>query len=112
MPGSSGVYARLPAAWGHREDSVLVPIPARPMVDESALGHVLKQEIVIAARAQVTKMRKSFKTFIIMHVKTLSNLRCMAKASYLKVWLVNVLKNPLHWSSKDGYFPFKFSCSY
>ena len=60
MPGSSGVYARLPAGWGYRGDSVLVPIPARPMVDGSAMVLVLKHGTAIVARAQVTKMRKSF----------------------------------------------------
>lgn len=54
VPGSSGVYARLPADWGHRGDSVLVPIPARPMVDGSALGLVLKHGTAIVARAQWT----------------------------------------------------------
>ena len=64
MPGSSGVYARLPADWGPRGDSVLVPIPARPMVDGSALGLVLKHGTAIVARAQVTKITKYFKTVI------------------------------------------------
>ena len=58
MPGSSGACARLPAGWGHRGDSALVPIPARPMVDESALVHVLKHGIAVVDHVQVTKMTK------------------------------------------------------
>lgn len=81
MPGSSGAYARLPADWEHRGDSALVPIPARPMVDESALVHVLKHEIVVVDPVQVTKTRKS----VIVHFKSLSNLRCIAKVKYLIV---------------------------
>lgn len=54
VPGSSGVYARLPVDWGRRGDSVLVPIPARPMVDGSALGLVLKHGTAIVAHAQWT----------------------------------------------------------
>ena len=56
------------------------------MEDGSAMGLVLKHGTAIVARVQVTKMRKSFKTFIIIHVKSLSNLRCIAKASYPKVY--------------------------
>lgn len=73
MPGSSGAYARLPAGWGHRGDSALVPIPARPMVDGSVSVHVLKRGIAIVARVQVTKMTK-FVKYLIINVKSLSNL--------------------------------------
>ena len=73
MPGSSGAYARLPADWERRGDSALVPIPARPMVDESALVHVLKHEIAVVDPVQVTKTTKSVKIcqkIIIVHSKS------------------------------------------
>ena len=75
-------------------------------MDGSALGLALKHGTAIVARAQVRKMRKSFKTFIIMPVKGFSSLRCIAKASFSKVYKLILVskrsyKNPLHWSIKD-----------
>ena len=51
------------------------------MVDESALVHVFKHEIAVVDPVQVTKTRKS----VIVHFKSLSNLRCIAKVKYLIV---------------------------
>ena len=82
MPGSSGAFARLPADWERRGDSALVPIPARPMVDESALVHVLKHEIAVVDPVQVTKTTKSVKKLS----SCIPNLRCTAKANYMIVY--------------------------
>lgn len=56
------------------------------MVDESALVHVLKHEIAVVDPVQVTKTRKSVQKIIIVHFKSLSNLRCIAKVKYLIVY--------------------------
>lgn len=60
VPGLSGAYARLPVGLGHRGNSALVPIPARPMVDGSALVPEWKHGIAIVARAQVTRIKNLF----------------------------------------------------